>query len=372
MPITWWWSADGGPPTGAPSWALAHPGVGSHPSRIIDVHGVPAALDSEWQPSRHETVRTTQEFSQPGGEEQMTHRAAAYTVRVRPKYDRTGEVRLLGDIDEEGTSLISVLENCFKDLESTSDDESKVVRCLSCTLEDDDLLLIAQHGQNGVAADIVDTDGGLRLRQQPEDTQLLRCGSLFRLPLADATGWLAVHVNNGRGIKSLLQKGIVDRFRDDYPKLIIDITPFVEPSVLKEAVDHDRIDKVKLVKFEQPNDRAALATSRWVPAGAVGRLELDISTRGKAARVLSGVLQRFMGGDLEAFHEIVEFQNITFDEAKVEVVLDGGARRTFNIEKPDSGHPFTEDLGDLVMENGEPTSESLFEGLRSVLKTVST
>ncbi len=301
----------------------------------------------------------------------MSHRAAAYTVRIRPKNDRSGEVRLIGDIDEEGTSLINVLENYFKDLESTSDDESKVVRCLTCTLDGDDLLLIAQHGQNGVAADIVDTDGDLRLRQQPEDTQLLRCGSLFRLPPADATGWLAVHVNNGRGIKGLLQKGIADRFRDDFPKLAIDIRPFVEASVLKEAVDHDRIDKVKLVKYEQPNDRAAAATSRWVPAGAVGRLELDISTRGKMARVLSGLLQRFMGGDQDAFHEIVEFQNITFDEAKVEVVLDGGARRTFNIAKPDSGHPFTEDLLDLVMENGEPTSDSLFEGLRSVLKTVS-
>lgn len=302
----------------------------------------------------------------------MSHKAAAYTIRVRPKRDRSGEIRLLGDIDEEGTSLLGVLENYFKDLESTSDDETKVVRCLTCDSAGDELLLIAQHGQNGVAADIVDTDGELRLRQQPEDTQLLRCGAVFRLPPAEATGWLAVHVNNGRGIKGLLQKGIVDRFREDFPRLMIDITPFVEPSVLKEAIDNDRIDKVKLVKFEQPNDRAAEATNRWVPAGAVGRLELDISTRGRTARVLSGVLQRFMGGELNVFHDIVEFQGITFDEAKVEVVLDGGTRRTFNIEKPDSGHPFSEDLEDLAMENGEPTPESLFEGLRSVLNTVST
>lgn len=302
----------------------------------------------------------------------MSHRATAYTVRVRPKRDRSGEVRLLGDIDDGGSSLINVLDNYFKVLETSSGDETKVVRCLSCEVEDDELLLIAQHGQNGVAADIVNTEGKLRLRQDPEDTQLLRCGSLFRLPPAEPMGWLAVHVNNGRGVKGLLQKGIVDRFREDYPNLMIDITPFVGPSVLKEAVEHDRIDKVKLVKYEQPNDRAAAATARWIPAGAVGRLELDISTRGRTARVLSGMLQRFFGGELGVFREIVEFQGITFDEAKVEVVLDGGTRRTFNIEKPDSGHAFSEDLEDLVLENGEPTSASLFDALRSVLNTVST
>lgn len=301
----------------------------------------------------------------------MSHRAAAYTIRVRPKRDRSGELRLLGDIDEEGTSLINVLENYFKDLQSTSDDETKVVRCLTCDPDGDELLLIAQHGQNGVAADIVDTEGELRLRQEPEDTQLLRCGAVFRLPPSDTIGWLAVHVNNGRGIKGLLQKGIADRFRVDFPKLMIDITPFVESSVLKEAVDHDRIDKIKLVKLEQPNDRAAAATSRWVPAGAIGRLELEISTRGRTARVLSGVLQRFMEGEADLFHEIVEFEGITFDEAKVEVVLEGGKRRTFNIQKPDAGHPFTEDLADLIMVNGEPTSASLFQGLRSVLDAVS-
>jgi hypothetical protein len=296
------------------------------------------------------------------GRVQLSHRAAAYTVRIRRKRDRSGDFCLLGDIDGEGTRLISVLDNYFEDLESTNEDETKVVRCLSCDLGGDELVLVAQHGQNGVAADIIDTEGDLRLRQRPEDTQLLRCGSLFRLPPSETTGWLVVHVNNGRGIKGLLQKGILKRFRDDFPQLMLDITPFVEPSVLKEAVDRDRIDKVKLVKFEQPNDRAASATSRWVPTGAVGRLELDISTRGQTARLLSGFLQRFLGGESAVFSEIVEFQGITFDEAKVEVVLEGGARRTFNIEKPDSGHPFTEELSNLEMENGEPTSASLFEG----------
>jgi hypothetical protein len=183
---------------------------------------------------------------------------------------------------------------------------------------------------------------------------------------------LAVHVNNGRGSKGLLEKGIREHFNEEYPDLVLAITPYVLGSVLKEAVDRGRIDKVKLVKIEQPNDRAAAATNRWVPAGAVGRLELDISTQGKAARVISSLVQRFLGGDHSTFDEIVEFQGLSFDMAKVEVVLEGEMHRTFNIEKPDAGHPFTEDLEDLTIENGEPTPASLYAGLRSAVARVST
>ena len=300
----------------------------------------------------------------------MSHRAAVYTVRVRQKRDTSGSFRLLGDIDDEGTSLSALLQNYFHDFESISEDDTKVVRSVQCDVVGDDIQLLTQHGQNGVAADIVGPDGDLRLRQTPDDTQLLRCGCLFRLPPAQDTGWLAVHINNRRGIKGLLQKGIADLLHQDYPDLMLDITPFVEASILQEAVSHDRIDKIKLVKFEQPNDRAAAATSRWVPASVIGRLELDITPKGKGNRLLSGLLQRFLNGDTAAFGEIVEFQGITFEQAKVEVQLADSRKRTFNIEKPEAGHPFTEDLEDLTIENGEPTSASLFEGLRATLASV--
>ena len=302
----------------------------------------------------------------------MSHRAAVYTVRVRQKRDTSGTFRLLGDIDDQGTSLSAVLQGYFHDFESISEDETKVVRTVQCDVVGDDIQLLTQHGQNGVAADIVGPDGDLRLRQTPDDTQLLRCGCLFRLPPAQDTGWLAVHVNNRRGIKGLLQKGIADLFRQDFPDLILDITPFVEASILQEAISHDRIDKIKLVKFEQPNDRASAATNRWVPASVIGRLELDITPKGKGNRLLSGLLQRFLNGDATAFQEIVEFQGITFEQAKVEVQLADDGKRTFNIEKPEAGHPFTEDLEDLTIENGEPTPASLFEGLRAALGSVVT
>lgn len=302
----------------------------------------------------------------------MTHRAALYTVRVRQKYDRSEskEARLLGDIDEEGTYLRDVLERYCNGMESVSADETKVVRSTKTAVDGIDLLVTALHGQNGLAADIVGANGELRLRQTPEDTQLLRCGWMFRLPPAEDTGWLAVHVAHGRGAKGLLERSILEQLRQEteFPGLKLEIVPFVLESTLKAAVDADQIDKVKLVKYEQPGDRAAAATNNWVPAGAVGRLELDISAR--KSRVIGDLVQRFLRGETAVFNTIVEFAGITFDEAKVEVIVDG-ARRTFNIEKPDAGHAFTQDLEGLVMENDEPTMDSVFSGLRTALSSVS-
>jgi hypothetical protein len=303
----------------------------------------------------------------------MSHRAAVYTVRVRRKWDRSEDkrYRLLGDIDEQGTYLRDVLERYCSDpaFASLSADGTKVVHCVGCSVEGDELLLTTKHGQNGLAADIVDASGELRLRQTPDDTQLLKCGALFRLPREDETGWLAVHVAHGRGVKGLLEKGLQDRFREEFRDLKLEIVPFVQELILKAAVDHDQIDKVKLVKYEQPNDRAAAATDRWVPAGVVGRLELDITARG--TRVVSDLVKRFLGGDRSVRHNIVEFQGITFDQAKVEVVVDGDSRRTFNIEKPDVGHAFTEDMEGLTMENDEPTMDSVFTALGSALNNIS-
>jgi hypothetical protein len=301
----------------------------------------------------------------------LSHRAAMYSVRVREKWKRDIQPRLLGDIDNAGTSLATVLDRFMNGFEAFTEDRTTVVRCLSSSIDRRELRLVLQHGQTGVAADIVDGANIFRIHQNPEDTQYLKCASLFVLPPAQTTGWLAAHVNYGRGVKGLLTKGIATRFREDHPDLVLEITPIVMESVLREAVRQNKVEKVKLVRTERPRDRANVATNKWVPGNAIGRLELDISVRGEGPRIITRLLSRFLGGDEQVFDEIVEFQGLQFDEAKVEVVLDSG-RRTFNIESPDAGHAITEDLSRLDLdETGEPTEESLFAALRRAVTRVS-
>lgn len=303
----------------------------------------------------------------------MSHRAAVYTVKVRYRGKPGSEGCPLGDIDNAGTALIAELNSYLKDFTSKAEDDSKVVSCTDCQINGDELEVVMQHGQNGVAADIIDPDGNLRIRQVPEDTQLLRCGCLFRLPKSQHIGWLVVHINNRRSVKGLLENGLKEKLRANFPDLVLEIVPCVQSSVLMEAVRNNQIDKVKLVKIEQPSDRASAAINKWIQTGIFGRLELSISPRGKGTHILTDLLTRFFADESErVFQQIVEFGGMTFDEAKVEVVLENKIKRTFNIEKPDSGHAFTVDLPDLTIENDEPTPDSIFEGLRSTLNEIET
>ena len=75
------------------------------------------------------------------------------------------------------------------------------------------MFAVVQHGSRGVAADIVDPSGAVRLRQVPGDVQLVRTGCLFRLPPVETSGRLAVHVANGRGVKELFGQGLAVRLR---------------------------------------------------------------------------------------------------------------------------------------------------------------
>jgi hypothetical protein len=108
-----------------------------------------------------------------------------------------------------------------------------------------------------------------------------------------------------------------------------------------------------------------------VDGGVTAKLELSITPSGRTRRILSSLPHRFLQGDSSAFGEIVQYEGLHFDEARLEVTLPDGSRRTFNIEHPDAGHPFTEDIDGLVMENGDPTSPSLRAALRLALSDVS-
>ena len=250
----------------------------------------------------------------------MTERAALYTVAVRPR-GRGGAALPLGDIDGTGRRLADVLEGILAGFSETSPDGSRVARTLLVEPDGEDLFAVVQHGQKGLAADIVDAAGAVRLRQTPDDLQLVRCGCLFRLPDAATAGGLAVHVSNGRGIKGLVVQGLVARFGALFPDLRLAIERLADPAALRDAVAADRIERLRLVRLEPPGERPAGETGKWVDASSAARVELDVAVRTPGRRLQRSLIERYLAGDGDAFAEIVTFAGMTFDEALVGVVL---------------------------------------------------
>jgi hypothetical protein len=294
----------------------------------------------------------------------MSHRAVIYTVKVH-KLRKPKDLRLLGDFTDTGAgSLVDTINTCLTaPFNAQWDDGSKVVIGESTVVSNDEVHSRFITGQSGVVADIVDQQGALRLHQESDDTQLVHCASVFRLPATEKLGWWAVHVNNGRSPKGLIQKELMARFKGLYPDLQLSIAPCVLGAALTEAVNRGQVEKVHLIKWEQPHNRAEAATDKWVAANEKARLELQITSAGRGGRVISDRVKKFLGGDTAEFGQIVEFQGIEFEQAKVEVVLGNGSHRTFNIEKPEAGHPISMDLTDLDTQDGEATQASLVAAL---------
>ena len=296
-------------------------------------------------------------------------------VRVKRSRKRKDKYRLLGNIDDAGTYLADCLVAYLSDpgFSAPSDDGSKLVRCASAARNGEDVEAMMLQGQNGVVADLFDENNQAKAHQVATDTHQIRCGVLLRLPPAQEIGWLAVHTNYGRSAKGLMTVALNKAFREEFPDLGIEIAPYVDEAALMKAIEQDRLNKVKLVRYEEPDDRAAAATNKWVEADAIGRLELTISVPEQAKRLMGGLLSKFFRDQSsENFNSIVVFERIRFDEAKVEVQLPNGEKRTFNIEKPEAGHAFSEDLSGLSYDDeGEPTEASLFSALSAILGRVS-
>jgi hypothetical protein len=303
----------------------------------------------------------------------MGHRAAVYTVRVKRARKRTDKYRPLGNIDEAGTYIGEVLEGLLTDGFSVSNaDESKMVGCDFAELDGQDLKAAMLHGESGFVSDLFDQHGKLKAHQVAPDTQQVRCGVLFRLPPDQDRGWLAVHANNRRSAKGLMQAQLNADLKEHFPDLTLEITPYVDEAALKKAVE-DHLSKVRLVRHEPPDDHAVAMTDKWVASDAEARLELAISTPERGRKLLSGLVSQFLKNQKAAdFESIVTFEGIQFDEAKVEVELPNGDQRTFNISAPENGHAFTEELGQLDYDDdGDPTPDSVFSALSTILSRVS-
>jgi hypothetical protein len=309
----------------------------------------------------------------------VSHRAALYTVRVKQTPSKD-DYKDLGDYNGHGAFVGDTLAKYLENLAVPNQDGTKLVVCESVTPAGEDgeeLHLKLRHGENGVAAIISDDQGQERYRQRATDTQLLSCGGLFVLPRHQNRGWLALHVNANRGVKGLLGLGLLQAFAGDHDKLRLQLDPYVEKSILETAVAKGKVNTVRLLKSVPPNDRADAITSRWLPKEHWGKIEVQIRPKGRAEHVKAALLKKYVGGGLDdkrqAFPEIVEFNGMTFDEAKIEVELENKTVRTFNIEKPESGHPLTVDLdpNDIGLDKeGEPDHDKLVKALRAALNAV--
>ena len=268
----------------------------------------------------------------------MSHRAAMYIVRVRPKRDVDGWM-LLGDVDSGGTWLGDLIDKALADLKGTSRD-GKVEARFGGTLPGLGTSQVGAtliSGRSGVVS-LIEKPGEEPFHRTADHREAMRSAVLFDLPPNLEAGSMAIHIPHGHGCKAIVE----DQLRSTLGKegYVLDLGPVVPQSALLEAVKQNGVEQVTLIKHDP------LASDRFSDAAMWGRdevdrLELKIPSKRKR-RLRADPVTRFLEDSSEANRRrIIEFQGLTFDEVTVTVELLDGSTRTFYLEQRQGGHPMT-------------------------------
>jgi hypothetical protein len=297
----------------------------------------------------------------------LAHYATVYEVWVHER-NKPKERYALGELDENRPYLGDLFYDVFDPatLDLVGKTGQRTVGCDSREFageNEDELQIIFRPGEKDISASILDPEGKPDYEQTPDHTQVLRSASLFRLPREEKTGWWACHVNNGRSFKTLVHNELRERFKQTYSEdLMLKIEPCVNSAALEAAIEQDRLMSASLTKFERSPDTAD--AGEWVSkeTGLKMRLHLIPERGGKLnpKNVITAMKSKSLGN-------ITKFGGIDFDTAQFEVELDGGQRRTFKIEDPDSGHAFSALIEPELDVKRVPVDESLFKELGKVL-----
>lgn len=296
------------------------------------------------------------------------HVAALYTVKIHRR-GKPADLELLGGLGEDGAGqLLYAVDGYLRELESESDDEKRTLKVASSALDANtrELRLRLELGQRGQRFDHYEGDE-LAFSQLPPHTAKVRAGALFRLPPDGNIGWLVVYVPYRRGSITLLRDAMTGRFRLDFPGLLLEVKPAVEGTALKRAVDDNQIEKIQLLRYDRHTDAFEGGSTKWLRRGEAAEIALEVRGR-RGTRILPNLIKRYLEGETGVFGEIVEFEGVRFDHAKVQV-HEGSTVRTYNIENPEAGHAITIDIGgDLTLDDhGWPTDATLFPALRRAL-----
>jgi hypothetical protein len=289
-------------------------------------------------------------------------------VRVH-KRNHPDEFVALGALDENASYLGDFLLGLLtpSTFSCVDDENEREVICEKSELggnDDEDLRAIFFSGRRGERANIMEKDGQIGFKQMPTDTHLLRCGSVFRLPKTEETGWWACHLNGTRSVKSLLGPVLVERFQKKFPELMLKIEPVVNKAALQAALEEGNLLSATLSKYERPSDIAA--NDKWSADDTGLKLELSIKPE-KGKWLPSSLALKAFNKDNAAINSIVEFRGLPFQSASFEVELANGIKRSYNTARPDGGHPFSQFIEPALQKDGDPKDASLFTELGKVI-----
>lgn len=293
------------------------------------------------------------------------HRVSIYSVQIHPKY-RPDDPRQFGDFDH-GMSYFGDTVAAFLGSLNWKDDSGVVVLAAGDNVRTrkPDIAATLNTGEHGVVSRIYNNQNAELLARRADHREVVRAMIVFRLPPKSTLGLLAVHTPHGRGVKGYLQRALESYLATHYSALKLKLDPVVPSGVLREAAEHDRLLKVRLVAYGSSTD-AFEDHLIWGSRDDLGEVELRISPR-RLKRLRGQPLLDLLEGR-KAADELLVFDGVPFDALKFEIEDETGSRRTVVYGAQDRGHAVSYVIdSDVEIDEDGPTTNSLLEAVTRVL-----
>jgi hypothetical protein len=144
---------------------------------------------------------------------------------------------------------------------------------------------------------------------------------------------------------------------------MLKIKPAVDAEAFKKAVGDGHITRVDLAAHGPSSD--IKDGDKWVTEET--GIKLDLAIRADKGYLRPNLVKKALDGDNQAFGKIIEFGEIEFDKAKIQVELENGDNRQFDVSDLKRGHAMSEVINPDQENDGRAKPESVFSELAKVL-----
>lgn len=269
----------------------------------------------------------------------MSDTVAVYEVRFRPHREADNWLPL-GDIG--GVSARDLVQDALKGLAAA---ETAVAANYLDEIETESPHMFGVLLEAGSSGDEgrVEKPTGEEFGWDREDMQWRRCVVMFRLVPTVTAGFMAIHIPQGKSVKTAVQQAIAHDVAERLDKRLVQIDPVIPKNVLRDAAENNRLRKIRLIAQSHPADEFDEA-EEWVDKDHLGSIEIGINPKrnfGLSPKRILGFLDEEI-----TFDELVRFEDYDFDRAKIEVRLANGRTRTINLGDGGASfsHPMTTDI----------------------------
>lgn len=267
----------------------------------------------------------------------MAQLAVVYRFMLREQRDPTAAHRLLGSIDNAGTTFYSIAPELLRSIhhmvqvDDLEDPQPEVIFKNMVHVDGFHrtaaLLSHFHYGDSGILNRHAQRD---RTPYSEIDSHQTDIAIVLSAPPIHTVGFIGLQVPHGRGVKSSVEPEIRRFLREMYG-LHLTLDPVVPLDAVANAIEQAGVGFVSFRRLNNPTDLFDDDSELWTDGSELAKVELKLSPR-RSARLTAQRFARFirMQGNPEVaeqervtFDELATIRGQTYDELSIEVLLDG-------------------------------------------------